>query len=192
MATRTSPARQSDSTTTRASKSSSAQGARSSRSSSSAPRTRKQQTVEPEAPHQHLLLRALRAFWMTFATPVGAGARKIGRDVQIAPQDRRDGTGFLLVVLALVIGSVEWWGLRGTPGYGTVVHQVGAGTFGWAVLLLPVVLLVGAFRCFRTPQAHRDNGRISIGLIVLMVAVAGIAHLVAGVPSVQDLSLIHI
>ncbi|MEU3845461.1 DNA translocase FtsK [Micrococcus terreus] len=186
MATRTSPARQSESKPTRASKSSSAQGARSSRSSSSTPRTRRQETVEPEAPQQPFLVRALRAFWMTFATPVGAGVRKIGRDVRIAPEDRRDGTGLLLVVLALVIGSVEWWGLRGTPGYGTVVHHIGAGTLGWAALILPVVLLIGAVRCFRHAPEHRDNGRISIGLVVLTVAVAGIAHLAAGVPSVNE------
>jgi S-DNA-T family DNA segregation ATPase FtsK/SpoIIIE len=92
----------------------------------------------------------------------------------------------LLVVLAAVIGSVEWWGLRGTPGYGTVVHNVAAGTLGWAALIVPAVLLVVAFRYFRTPQEHRDNGRITIGLLVMTLAIAGIAHLVAGLPTVAD------
>ncbi|HEY4614157.1 MAG TPA: DNA translocase FtsK [Citricoccus sp.] len=191
MATRTSPTR---SQSTRSSTSGSRKGSASKSASSSARSsgsTQRKRTAaavpevpaEPQAP---VLLRALRGFWMALATPVGAGVRKIGRDVRIAPEDRRDGTGFFLVVLAAVIGSVEWWGLRGTPGYGTVVHHVAAGTLGWAALIAPAVLVVIAVRYFRTPQEHRDNGRISIGLLVMLLAVAGIAHLVAGLPTVAD------
>jgi S-DNA-T family DNA segregation ATPase FtsK/SpoIIIE len=191
MATRTSPTR---SQTGRSSSSTARKGAEpkaaksSARSSGSTQRNRTasaapEAPAEPQAP---VLLRALRGFWMGMATPVGAGVRKIGRDAKIAPEDRRDGTGFFLVVLAAVIGSVEWWGLRGTPGYGTVVHNIAAGTLGWAALIFPAVLLVVAVRYFRTPQEHRDNGRITIGLLVVTLAIAGIAHLVAGLPTVAD------
>ncbi len=191
MATRTSPTRSQSgrSSTSPARKGAEPKAAKSSaRSSGSTQRNRTASAVpeahaEPQAP---VLVRALRGFWMAMATPVGAGVRKIGRDARIAPEDRRDGTGFFLVVLAAVIGSVEWWGLRGTPGYGTVVHNVAAGTLGWAALIFPAVLLVVAVRYFRTPQEHRDNGRITIGLLVVTVAVAGIAHLVAGLPTVAD------
>ncbi|MFC7402855.1 DNA translocase FtsK 4TM domain-containing protein [Citricoccus sp. GCM10030269] len=181
MATRTSPTR---SQSTRSSTSTARKGTGSKADTSTA---RKRTAPEPPPePQGNLLVRALRGFWMAMAIPVGAGVRKIGRDAKIDPEDRRDGTGFFLVVLAMVIGSVEWWGLRGTPGYGTVVHHVAAGTLGWAALLFPVVLLVMAVRYFRTPQEHRDNGRISIGLLVMTVGVTGIAHLVAGVPTVAD------
>ncbi|MGM7670177.1 DNA translocase FtsK 4TM domain-containing protein [Microbacterium sp. A93] len=181
MATRTSPTR---SQSTRSSSSAARKGPAPKTGTSTA-RRRTAPEPAPE-PQGNLFVRALRGFWMALATPLGAGVRKVGRDVRIEPKDRRDGTGFFLVVLALVIGSVEWWGLRGTPGYGTVVHQVAAGTLGWAALLFPAVLLVVAVRYFRTPQEHRDNGRISIGLLTLTVGAAGIAHLVAGLPTVSE------
>ncbi|QCU78503.1 DNA translocase FtsK [Citricoccus sp. SGAir0253] len=188
MATRTSPTRsQSPRSSATGSRkgSGSRSGGSSARSSGPAPRKRSTPEAAPE-PQAPVLLRAVRGFWMALATPVGAGVRKVGRDARIAPEDRRDGTGFFLVVLAAVIGSVEWWGLRGTPGYGTVVHNVAAGTLGWAALVFPVVLLVVAVRYFRTPQEHRDNGRIAIGLLVMTVGIAGLAHLVAGLPTVSE------
>jgi DNA segregation ATPase FtsK/SpoIIIE, S-DNA-T family len=188
MATRTSPTRsqsgRTSSTTARKGKGTKS-GASSARSSGTTAR-KGTATQPPAEPHGNLFVRALRGFWMALATPVGAGVRKIGRDAKVEPEDRRDGTGFFLVALALVIGSVEWWGLRGTPGYGTLVHSVAAGTLGWAALVFPVPLLVIAVRYFRTPQEHRSNGRIGIGLLVMTVGIAGIAHLVAGLPTVAD------
>ncbi|MEO9246716.1 DNA translocase FtsK 4TM domain-containing protein [Citricoccus nitrophenolicus] len=181
MATRTSPTR---SQSTRSSSSAARKGP-APKSGTTTARKRTAPEPPPE-PQGNLFVRALRGFWMALATPLGAGVRKIGRDARIEPEDRRDGTGFFLVVLALVIGSVEWWGLRGAPGYGTVVHQVAAGTLGWAALLFPAVLLVVAVRYFRTPQEHRENGRISIGLLTMTVGAAGIAHLVAGLPTVAE------
>ncbi|NUL43787.1 DNA translocase FtsK [Cellulosimicrobium funkei] len=188
MATRTSPTRSqsSRSSTSTARKGAGPKSAKSSaRPSGTTQRNRSAPEPAPQ-PAGNLFVRAARGFWMALATPIGAGVRKIGRDAKIDPEDRRDGTGFFLVVLAFVIGSVEWWGLRGTPGYGTVVHNVAAGTLGWAALLFPAVLLIIAVRYFRTPQEHRDNGRISIGLLVMLVGAAGIAHLVAGLPTVAD------
>ncbi|MDI3330053.1 MAG: DNA translocase FtsK [Micrococcus sp.] len=190
MATRTSPTRsQSSRSSNPARKGAEPKAAKSSARSSGSTQRKRTATAAPEAeaePQAPVLLRALRGFWMAMATPVGAGVRKIGRDARIAPEDRRDGTGFFLVVLAAVIGSVEWWGLRGTPGYGTVVHNVAAGTLGWAALIFPAVLLAVAVRYFRTPQEHRDNGRITIGLLVVTLAITGIAHLVAGLPTVTE------
>ncbi|XKH55808.1 DNA translocase FtsK [Citricoccus nitrophenolicus] len=188
MATRTSPTRSqsSRSSTSTARKGAEPKSAKSSaRPSGTTQRNRSAPEPAPQ-PAGNLFVRAARGFWMALATPIGAGVRKVGRDAKIDPEDRRDGTGFFLVALAFVIGSVEWWGLRGTPGYGTVVHNVAAGTLGWAALLFPAVLLIIAVRYFRTPQEHRDNGRISIGLLVMLVGATGIAHLVAGLPAVAD------
>ncbi|WP_413543144.1 DNA translocase FtsK 4TM domain-containing protein [Citricoccus nitrophenolicus] len=181
MATRTSPTR---SQSTRSSSSAARKGP--APKSGTATARKRTAPESPPEPQGNLFVRALRGFWMALATPVAAGVRKVGPDARIEPEDRRDGTGFFLVVLALVIGSVEWWGLRGAPGYGTVIHQVAAGTLGWAALVFPAVLLVVAVRYFRTPQEHRDNGRISIGLLTMTVGTAGIAHLVAGLPTVAE------
>lgn len=134
-------------------------------------------------------LRALRGLWLAVVTPVGATVRKLGPDAKVAPEERRDGTGFVLLVLAVVIATVEWWGLRDTPGYGHVVHGIAAGTFGWMALIVPVLMLLVAVRCFRSPQDHRANGRIIIGLLIITAAGSGLAQLTHGNPPVAgDLS----
>ncbi|WP_210401441.1 DNA translocase FtsK 4TM domain-containing protein, partial [Micrococcus sp. HMSC31B01] len=175
MATRTSPTRSSSSSATSRSGSAGRRG--SGRKGSTA-------TV-PEADLPAAPLRALHTLWMGLATPVGAGFRKLGPDVRIDREERRDGTGLLLLLLAALIAAVEWWGLRGTA-IGRVVHGVVGGTVGWFALLVPIALLVVAVRCFRHATDHRANGRIIIGLLMATVAGSGIAHLVGGVPSAAE------
>ncbi|WP_196489418.1 DNA translocase FtsK 4TM domain-containing protein, partial [Micrococcus luteus] len=175
MATRTSPTRSSSSSATSRSGSAGRRG--SGRKGSTA-------TV-PEADRPAAPLRALHTLWMGLATPVGAGFRKLGPDVRIDREERRDGTGLLLLLLAALIAAVEWWGLRGTA-VGRVVHGVVGGTVGWFALLVPIALLVVAVRCFRHATDHRANGRIIIGLLMATVAGSGIAHLVGGVPSAAE------
>ena len=175
MATRTSPTRSSSSSATSRSGSAGRRG--SGRKGSTA-------TV-PEADLPAAPLRALHTLWMGLATPVGAGFRKLGPDVRIDREERRDGTGLLLLLLAALIAAVEWWGLRGTA-VGRVVHGVVGGTVGWFALLVPIALLVVAVRCFRHATDHRANGRIIIGLLTATVAGSGIAHLVGGVPSAAE------
>ena len=173
MATRTSPARSSSSSSKSRSGSARTAKGSSGKGASAATSDRDQQPAP---------VRALRTAWMALATPVGAAVRKAGRDVRIPREDRRDGTGLLLILMAGLIAAIEWWGLRDTA-VGRVVHPVVGGTFGWFALLVPVVLTVVAVRCFRHPLDHRDNGRIVIGLLMATVAGSGIAHLVGGLPS---------
>jgi len=123
---------------------------------------------------------------MALATPVGSVVRKLGPDVRIPREDRRDGTGLLLVLLAALIAAVEWWGLRDITEFGRIVNAVVAGTVGWFAFLVPFILVIIAVRCFRTPTEHRTNGRIIIGLLVATVAGSGIAHLAGGLPSAAE------
>ncbi|MBB4883128.1 DNA translocase FtsK [Micrococcus flavus] len=173
MATRTSPARSSSSSSKPRSGSARSVKGSSGKGASAATSDRDQQPA---------FVRALRTAWMALATPVGAAVRKAGPDVRIPREDRRDGTGLLLILIAALVAAIEWWGLRDTA-VGRVVHSVVGGTVGWFALLVPVVLTVVAVRCFRHPTRHRDNGRIVIGLLLATVAGSGIAHLVGGLPS---------
>ena len=178
MATRTSPARSSSSSTR--SRSGSGRSGGSTRGKGTTTKT----TVDLDRPP--LPVRVLHATWMALATPVGTVVRKLGPDVRIPREDRRDGTGLVLVLLAALIAAVEWWGLRDTTEFGRIVHAVVGGTVGWFAFLVPFVLAIVAVRCFRTPTEHRTNGRIVIGLLVATVAGSGIAHLAGGLPSAAE------
>ncbi|GER22511.1 DNA translocase FtsK [Zafaria cholistanensis] len=131
-------------------------------------------------------LRALRSAWMGTARVVAGAFRKLGNDVHPDPDLRRDGTGLFLVLVAVAVASVEWWGLRGQGWFGTFIHAVFGGTVGFMAVVLPAVLGVGAFRLFRYPEDYRANNRIGIGLALGTVAGSGIAHVVAGLPTLAD------
>ncbi|HEX2705542.1 MAG TPA: hypothetical protein VHM65_07265, partial [Candidatus Lustribacter sp.] len=86
-------------------------------------------------------LRALRGTWMGVSHVAGGAVRRVGhsaRDLQ--PEHRRDGIGFLLLALAILVAAREWWGVPGAAG--NVVHAVTAGTFGRIAYALPIVLLL--------------------------------------------------
>ncbi len=115
----------------------------------------------------------------------GGTARRIGHSARdLDPAHRRDGIGFTLIALAVVVAAREWWALDGRVG--DVVHAVVAGTFGRVGLTLPVVLLALGVRMLRHPETTQTNGRVSIGLTTLAVAVSGMVHLTKGVPDVSD------
>ncbi len=94
---------------------------------------------------------------------------------------RRDGTGFALVALAILIAAFEWWHIPGAFGDG--VRSVVEGTFGRVALALPIILLGYAIRLFLRGDDTRGNNRIFIGVIALIVAASGLAHVAAGNPS---------
>jgi S-DNA-T family DNA segregation ATPase FtsK/SpoIIIE len=104
------------------------------------------------------------------------------RDLE--PEHRRDGAGFLLLALAIVVALREWWHLDGM--FGDAVHAAAAGTFGRVALVLPVVLLFFALRLFRRPTDQQATNRMSIGTIALLLAASGITHLAVGAPDYSE------
>ncbi|WP_102158123.1 DNA translocase FtsK [Zhihengliuella halotolerans] len=176
MATRTSSTRTGSSTKRTPARNTSANG------------SKKSTKPAPAAPEHDLAwpLRAVRGAWMGIGRVVGGAFRQIGSKVRPEMEDRRDGTGLFLVVVALVVASVEWWGLRDVGWYGTVVHNVVAGSIGYMGVLLPLLLLIGAFRLFRYPEQDAVNNRVGIGFAVGIAGGAGLAHTIAGIPTVAD------
>ena len=115
------------------------------------------------------------------ATATGGTVRAMSdaaRDLE--PEHRRDGAGFLLLVLAIVVALREWWHLDNV--FGDAVHAVVAGTFGRVALVLPVVFLFFALRLFRRPSETAATNRMSIGTVAMLLSAAGITHLVTGAP----------
>src|SRR5690606_31351118 len=132
-----------------------------------------------------LPVRMVRGVWMGSAHLVGGTARRIGRGArELDPAHRRDGLAFTLVGLAVVVAAREWWGLSGSAG--AVVHAVVAGTFGVVGVVVPLLLLVAAVRLMRHPDRVEANGRMGIGLGGIIVAVCGLMHVSADLPSPTD------
>ncbi|WP_349676098.1 DNA translocase FtsK 4TM domain-containing protein, partial [Dermacoccus sp. UBA1591] len=106
----------------------------------------------------------------------GGTVRRVGAAASdLEPEHRRDGLGFALLALGIVVAAREWWGLPGM--FGDVVHAVAAGTFGVIAYVLPVVLIGMAIHMFRHPRGHQPTNRMTIGLTILALGSTGIAHL---------------
>ncbi len=97
-----------------------------------------------------------------------------------APALRRDGIGFFLLGLAIVIALREWFGLSGAAG--TVIHHVAAGVVGVLGVLLPFVLLVMAVRVMRHPERAQADVRVAVGGTAIIAAVCGLVHIASGLP----------
>ncbi|WP_144629274.1 FtsK/SpoIIIE family DNA translocase [Arthrobacter woluwensis] len=137
------------------------------------------------AAEQPWIVRALAGAYLGLAHAVGAGVRRIGRDVSgLDPEARRDGAAFFNLLLAVFIATFAWWGLSGWLP--TVVASVVNGTFGWMTYLLPLMLAVCGVRLFRHPEDTRGNNRIGIGFIIMTIAGSGLAHVIGGQPSPFD------
>ncbi|NCD19951.1 MAG: cell division protein FtsK, partial [Actinobacteria bacterium] len=129
-----------------------------------------------------LPLRMVRGAWMGGARLVGGTTRAIGRAAKGGdPRLRKDGLAFLLLALAIVVAIREWFGLSGLAG--DVIHHAAAGLIGVLGVLLPVLFAILAIRLFRNPEDSRANGRVTIGVTILVAAVAGLVHIGNDLPS---------
>ncbi len=115
----------------------------------------------------------------------GGAVRRVGSSaMDLEPEHRRDGLGFSLLALAVVIAAREWWGVSGT--FGDVVHAVVAGTFGRVAYAVPLVLLALGLRLMRAPQDDGTTNRVAVGLVAMTFSACGLAHLDAGIPNPPD------
>ncbi|HEY8619336.1 MAG TPA: DNA translocase FtsK [Dermatophilaceae bacterium] len=122
---------------------------------------------------------------MGMAHVAGGTVRRIGRSAsELEPEHRRDGIGFFLLGLTVVVAAREWWGLKGMAG--DVIHAVVAGTFGRVAYALPIALLLFGIRLLRAPGDSASTNRITIGTTALTFAAAGLVHISAGLPSPPD------
>lgn len=152
-------------------------------------KTKKTTATTEETPYnvtettQPWVVRAITRFWSALATPFGGAVRKMGPDVAIPVDKRRDGTGFFVLLLALIVAWTFWWAPASDPAVGSFIFHVVAGTFGWFAILLPLVLAIIAVRFFRFPQDDSANGRIFFGLLFATISGSGISQLVFDNPS---------
>ncbi len=163
-----------------------ARSARSSRPSrSAATRAGGRSSRAPSKPRAPWPVRMVRGLWLGIAHVIGGTLRRMGSGARgLDPALRKDGVALLLLALAIIVAAREWFGLSGAAG--TVIHAVTAGSVGLLAVLLPVVLVVLAVRLMRHPERSADNGRVTIGISIGVVAVTGIIHVARGVPSPRE------
>jgi S-DNA-T family DNA segregation ATPase FtsK/SpoIIIE len=117
---------------------------------------------------------------MGFAHVVGAGARALSPD-KIAKEDRRDGLPFFLFILGVAGAAIAWFLAKQDWAIGLNVVTFGL-LFGRIAYVLPVVLVIFAIYLMRNPSSTRNNGRIGIGLFLLLVSLSGFFHIFTSKP----------
>jgi S-DNA-T family DNA segregation ATPase FtsK/SpoIIIE len=125
-------------------------------------------------------VRILVAIYMGLAHVVGAGARALSPD-KIAKEDRRDGLPFFLFILGVAGAVFSWFLAKQDWAVGLNVVTFGL-FFGRVAYALPVVLVIFAIYLMRNPSSTRNNGRIGIGLFLLLISISGFFHTFAAKP----------
>ncbi|MCU1537823.1 MAG: ftsK, partial [Humibacillus sp.] len=130
-------------------------------------------------------LAAVRSTWMGVSHLAGGAVRRVGSTAaDLEPEHRRDGLGFALIALAVIVAAREWWGVSGV--FGQVVHAVVAGTFGRVAYAVPLVLLALGLRLLRAPRDDGSTSRIVVGTLALTFAACGLSHIAQGIPNPPD------
>jgi S-DNA-T family DNA segregation ATPase FtsK/SpoIIIE len=123
----------------------------------------------------------LSTAWLGLAHVVGGAARFLGKET-LAKDERRDGVPFFLFVLAVAGAVIEWFNPLDPVAIALDAYTFG-GLLGRVAFALPVILVIFAVWLFRHPSSVHDNGRIGIGLAILITTISGLCHIFGGAPS---------
>ncbi|MFD0823394.1 DNA translocase FtsK 4TM domain-containing protein, partial [Micromonospora zhanjiangensis] len=125
-------------------------------------------------------IRAARGLWMGLAHGVGWTVRAVGRQAATArdldPEHRRDGAGLLLLGLGILTAVAIWF--SGAGPVGARIADTIRLFFGAVAVVLPVLLLIGAYRLMRVqeePEQHRGRGLV--GWSALIVSTDALLHI---------------
>ena len=123
--------------------------------------------------------RAVGALWMGLAHGMGWAVRAAGRQAASArdldPEHRRDGAGLLLFGLALLTAVALW--LSGAGPVGARLADTIRLFLGAISVVVPVLLMIGAWRLMRQPADPEHRGRGLIGWGSLLVSTAALLQI---------------
>ncbi|AXT85202.1 cell division protein FtsK [Aeromicrobium sp. A1-2] len=123
--------------------------------------------------------------WLGIAGLVGAIVRSIGHSAKdLEPDQRRDGVGFGVLGLGIIVAASVWWNLPGAVG--NVIREICAGSVGLLAWAVPILLVVVAWRTLRHPDRNGPAGRQAIGWAAISGGILGLVHVAHGVPRPGD------
>ena len=128
--------------------------------------------------------RLITAIWMGLAHLLGGIVRRLGTARELDSEHRRDGIGLGLLGLALVTAAGVWWNLDGQVF--DIVRSVAAGAVGTVSYVVPVLLLLAAWRTLRNPARNGPGGRQLVGWTTLLLGTLGLTHIAGGMPRPVD------
>ncbi len=126
----------------------------------------------------------LSRMWMGLAHGAGATFR-IFMTNTVAPDERRDGLPFALIVFAIVGALTEWF-MPAVEWLQTVENYTIGGFLGRIAFGMPILLVLLAARLFRHPVEEVDNRRIALGLSVFVLSASALAHIAGSTPQPSD------
>jgi S-DNA-T family DNA segregation ATPase FtsK/SpoIIIE len=127
----------------------------------------------------------IEAVWMALAHIVGGTVRRIGSSArELEPEHRRDGVGMVLIGTAVVVAAAMWWTVHGQAM--EIVRDAVTGAVGTAAYVLPVLLVMAAWRTMRQPDRNGPGGRQVVGWACLALGALGLAHIAGGMPRPVD------
>ncbi|GAA1992524.1 FtsK/SpoIIIE family DNA translocase [Catenulispora subtropica] len=113
------------------------------------------------------------------------GAERAGRGAKsLHPDHRRDGVGFALIGLGIVMAAALWHGFPGAVPQAIV--SLVAGAFGRVGAFTPLLVFGLAVRVIRRPEEAADTNRMSIGWSAFTVAAVGLIHISGHLPHPSD------
>lgn len=122
---------------------------------------------------------ALAAIWRFLARSLGSSVRFVARGARdLDPEHHRDGAALLVLILSLAAIAGTWF--HADNFVGRNLYSLFYGAFGRIGVLTPVVLIYFAIRLFRKPDDSHVTGRITVGIITLIISATGLAHLLNG------------
>jgi len=130
--------------------------------------------------NRNWFLRFVLWTYMAGAATIGWLARSLSSD-KIAKEDRRDGAPFALFLLG-VAGAIDVWFFPEDDVAQNLNNFTAGLLFGKLAVALPVVLVVFSMYLMRHPSTQRDNSRVGLGWVVLLVSTAGFFHLFSNRP----------
>ena len=122
---------------------------------------------------------ALAAVWRILAKSLGSSVRFVARGARdLDPEHHRDGAALLVLILSLAAIAGTWF--HADNFVGRNLYSLFYGAFGRIGVLTPLVLIYFAVRLFRKPDDSHVTGRITVGIITLIISATGLAHLLNG------------